>query len=96
MSNESMIKITERLNSIGFWVDSFKYLHDYEHFYEEVEFLITSSFSTITPIPKEKMIQLIENLHSIEFGIINCSPFYRNGHMYFKLILYNLEKTKTS
>jgi hypothetical protein len=95
MPNEKMIKLAEALASAGYKIDTFKYLHDCDHFYSDVELMLTPLFNTKELLPKDKMMQLVETLASSGYAITKfefCSQFPPGD---IQLILFSLhEKTK--
>jgi hypothetical protein len=96
MPNGLIIKLAEALASIGLKIDAFKYLHDYNFPYRNVELLLFPLFDITTFLSKDKMIQMVESLASAVYAIVkfefNCEFLTQS----IRLILYSLpENTKT-
>jgi hypothetical protein len=95
MLNEEMIKLAEVMASAGFRtlkIDFFCYPEIPESRYRHIELFLSLSPRSYEPLPKEKFIQLVEILGSVGLGIADYNSLFRDGCIYFKLVLYYLPK----
>jgi len=87
MLKEKIIKLTEALASAGYEIVNINTLHDVPFKYGDIGISLYHSSPVKNPLSKERLIELIEVLYSLEYGIVNyeLSGKVTNGDIYLVL-----------
>jgi hypothetical protein len=90
--NEEIIKLIKVLTSAGFKTLKVDFFYGIGVYHKDIKLLVYLPSERYDPLPKENFIQLIEILDSLRLGIVDFNSLYKNGLLYFKLILHYLPK----
>jgi len=72
MQKEKIIKLTEALTSAGYEIVNINTLYNVPlNKYGDIEISLYHSSPVKNPFSKERLIELIEVLYSIEYGLVN-------------------------